>query len=149
MASDDVIKLDFPEHVRLRPNLYIGDTADASVILREAIDNSVDELYKLDCPPGKSDTIWIESVNGHYLVADNARGIPIKESATPGWTMARLAVGSLNAGSKFAKNRIAIGMHGQGVSCTNALSTDFTVMSRLNLHDLSLIPDAFKNKLPK
>lgn len=149
MASDDVIKLDFPEHVRLRPNLYIGDTADASVILREAIDNSVDELYKLDCPQGKSDTIWIEAVNGHYLVADNARGIPIKESATPGWTMARLAVGSLNAGSKFAKNRIAIGMHGQGVSCTNALSTDFTVMSKLNLHDLSLIPDALKDKLPK
>lgn len=150
MASDDVIKLDFPEHVRLRPNLYIGETTDASVILREAIDNSVDELYKLDSPEGKSDTIWIENINNQtYLVADNARGIPIKESATEGWTMARLAVGSLNAGSKFAKNSIATGMHGQGVSCTNALSTRFKVLSKANLHDLNLIPNELKKKLPE
>ena len=109
MASNDVVKLEFPEHVRRRYGMYIGTADNASVIFREAIDNSVDELYAGKSGPTPCDTIWIEYSNGFYMVADNCRGIPIKESPQQkGWTMARLAVGSLNAGSKFDKSSFVV-----------------------------------------
>ncbi len=152
MASDDVIKLDFPENVRRRPGMYVGEMNCPDVILREAIDNSVDELYAFEKRNGKtkSDTIWIEIYNNQtYLVADNGRGIPIKESSEKGITMARLAVGSLSAGSKFSKTGLAIGTNGVGISCTNATSSRFQIMSRLKLHNLDELPKKLKEKLPE
>lgn len=114
MASDDIVKLEFPKNVRSRPGMYVGEMSSPDVILREAIDNSIDELYAFERRGNaKSDTIWIEMVNGqHYLVADNGRGIPIKESSEKGITMARLAMSTLNAGSKFNKKGLAVGMNG-------------------------------------
>ncbi len=151
MASDDVVKLDFPLNVRTRPGMYLGEMNCPDVILREAIDNSIDELYAFEKRSGKSksDTIWIEMINGKtYLVADNGRGIPIKESSEKGITMARLAVGSLSAGSKFSKTGLAIGTNGVGISCANATSTQFRIMSKLNLHNLDELPSELKEKLP-
>ena len=151
MPSEDIVKLEFPEHVRRRPGMYVGSLNDASVILREAIDNSVDELYSTASDKKtKSDTIWITNYgNKTYRVCDNGRGIPIKESSEEGVTMARLAVSSLNAGSKFQKTGIAIGQNGVGISCTNALSSQFEIMSRAKLQDMSLIPEELKKKLPE
>lgn len=151
MASDDVIKLDFPLNVRTRPGMYLGEMNCPDVILREAIDNSIDELYAFEKRSGKSksDTIWIEMINGKtYLVADNGRGIPIKESSEKGITMARLAVGSLSAGSKFSKTGLAIGTNGVGISCANATSSQFRIMSKLNLHNVDELPGELKEKLP-
>ena len=131
--------------------MYVGEMNCPDVILREAIDNSVDELYAFEKRNGKtkSDTIWIEIYNNQtYLVADNGRGIPIKESSEKGITMARLAVGSLSAGSKFSKTGLAIGTNGVGISCTNATSSRFQIMSRLKLHDLNELPKKLKDRLP-
>lgn len=149
MASEDVIKLEFPDHVRLRFGMYIGSSENSDVLLREIVDNSVDELYAGKVGPTPCDSIWIESYQGSYLVADNCRGIPIRESSETGITMARMAVGSLNAGSKFKKTNLAIGLNGVGSSCVNALSSAFTVMSRVKLQDLDKLPENLKRELPK
>lgn len=149
MASEDVIKLEFPDHVRLRFGMYIGSADNSDVLLREIVDNSVDELYAGKVGPTPCDTIWIEARQGSYLVADNCRGIPIRESSEKGITMARMAVGSLNAGSKFKKINLAIGLNGVGSSCVNALSSSFVVMSRVDLQDLDKLPENLKIELPK
>lgn len=151
MASADVIKLEFPDSVRKRPTMYVGPVEDASVLLREIVDNSIDELYYgADHNAKDANKIWIEvKNNSSYLVADNARGIPTKESAQKGVTMTKLAVSELSAGSKFNKNSMAIGAHGVGSSCVNALSSHFSIMSRMKLQDISLLPDWLKEKLPE
>ena len=118
MASNDIVKLEYPTCVQKRPGMYIGSTENCSVILREAIDNSVDELYAGQSGPTPCDTVWIDFKDGIYTVADNCRGIPTKESSQQkGWTMARLAVASLHAGSKFNGDSLSIGTNGVGVSC--------------------------------
>lgn len=129
----DIIALEFPENVRTRPGMYIGATDCPDVILREAIDNSIDELMgsqscnKLDIQirPGQSGS-W-------YVVADNGRGIPIIMDEAKGITKTELAVSSLNAGSKFKKGEgdVSTGLNGVGVSCTNALSTRFVILSKI------------------
>lgn len=136
MASNDVVKLEFPEHVRRRYGMYIGDATNPNVILREVVDNSVDELY--DSP--SADTIWIDRLEGFYVVADNGRGIPVKESKVTGVTMTRLAMENLGSGSKFNKKTFNIGMNGVGAACTNALSDVFIVLSKMSLHDFNTIP---------
>ena len=150
MASEDIVKLEFPLSVRQRFGMYIGTADNCSVILREAAENSIDEIYAGKSGPTPCDTVWIESKNGEYLVADNCRGIPIKESPQQkGWTMARLAVGSLHAGSKFDSGRATLGTNGVGVSCTCALSEEFQILSRLNLHDVSTLPKYLQKEVPE
>lgn len=152
MASEDIVQLEFPQAIRKRYGMYVGSVENASVIEREAIDNSVDELYADVPKDAKSpcDTVWINYKDDVYSVADNCRGIPTKESPQKrGWTMARLAVSSLHAGSKFDNNRMTIGTNGVGVSCTNALSESFSILSRMILQDKEELPKKLREECPE
>lgn len=128
--ANDIEKLDFPFIIRKRPGQFIGSTSDPTVIFREVIDNAIDELYAST----KTNKIIIDVHGDHYLVQDNGRGIPIHlKPEHDNVTAVELAVANMYAGGKFDKSdgTIANGMNGIGVSCTNALSTKFVVLSRI------------------
>lgn len=129
----NIIALEFPENVRTRPGMFIGATDCPDVILREAVDNSVDELMGSKSCTKIDIQIKSGKQGGWYVVADNGRGIPIILDEDKGITKTELAVGSLNAGSKFKKGAddVSTGLNGVGVSCTNALSDRFVILSRI------------------
>lgn len=139
MAEEiNIIQLEFPENIRRRPGMYIGSTENPSVLLREAIDNSIDELY------GYSGTSRIfiktsDESNPWNVIADNGRGIPITWDENKGMTKMQLACTGIHTGSKFDKTDVAIGLNGVGISASNALSEKFMICSRITSsnHDRS------------
>ena len=150
--NNEVKFLDFPENVRSRPQMYVGSVDNPSVIFREVVDNSIDELYNSK----KCDTVNIYTdIDGFLIVTDNGRGIPLKRSSVPTpdgtmYTQARLAVEKLHAGSKFSGDSISTGTHGVGISVTNALSEEFILLVRVtkeNMHDS--LTKCFKNSFYK
>lgn len=118
--------LDYPECVRSKHGMYIDS---ANTLLREVLDNSTDEV--LSCKT--CNLIVIDTdFNGYNMVSDQGRGIPIFMSPDkPGRTQADVAVSTLHAGSKFVNMDSKIGTYGIGVSATNALSSNFWVLSKI------------------
>ncbi len=132
--SDEIKLLKFPECVRMRPGMYVGDIDNTDVLLREIIDNSLDEAISV------ADTIIIDrDMNGYNLVADNGHGLPIiysTEELRNGQqiTQAELAISELHAGSKFTDNKNAtVGALGVGSSAVNALSENYIVLSKITV----------------
>lgn len=147
----NIIALEFPENVRTRPGMYIGATDCPDVILREAVDNSVDELMGSKSCTKVDIQVKSGKLGDWYVVADNGRGIPIILDEDKGITKTELAVGSLNAGSKFRKGAddVSTGLNGVGVSCTNALSNRFVILSRItdnNAHkSIKAVSDLYRS----
>lgn len=164
MASDDIKQLSDREHCRSRVGMYLGGISEDGsdnpeslrTAIREAVDNSKDELLK-----GNGTTIWMfneycdspiegNSIEGkvipentkwvRYTVADNAGGIPIKKMTDLNGkvkTMTEVAVGNFRAGSKFSKDTALVGLNGVGISAGNFTSAVFTIYSHLKCHNLS------------
>lgn len=134
MAKEDkdieIVHLKFPENIRKRPGMYIGGIDNADVILREVIDNSIDELF--NCK--NCNTVISNKQGDWYVTSDNGRGIPIYITEE-GITAAELACSSLHAGSKFDKtlSSASIGLNGVGIKATNALSEKFIILSRVTI----------------
>lgn len=129
--SDEIKLLKFPESVRSRIGMYLGGTENTDTLLREIVDNSLDECYV------SADTIVIDrNMNGYNLVADNGRGISIEYSkelidGNP-VIQADLSIRELHSGSKFVDNKNAtVGLNGIGSSAVNAVSSNYILMSRI------------------
>lgn len=146
MASDDIKTLLFPYSIRVRPGMFIGSTEDASNIFREVIDNVIDEMYRCK----ECDTLDIMMNDHIYVISDNGRGFPIKESTLlKGQTMAREATSNINSGSKFDNKVTSIGMNGSGIKCTNALSEFFILYSKMSLHNVKEMPEELRKSYKK
>jgi DNA gyrase subunit B len=145
--DDKIVKLGFPEIIRLRPGMYVSSIENPTIIFREVVDNSIDEAFSYD----KTSKISIITKGPDYIVADNGRGFPITLSEEHNVTSVELAVANLHAGSKFRKEpgKISVGTNGVGVSCTNALSEIFVVMAKVNQsnysNSISAVKDSWTN----
>jgi topoisomerase-4 subunit B len=124
-SEDDIKSLDWKEHIRLRPGMYIGKLGDGSsqddgiyILLKEIIDNSIDEFVM-----GYGNMIEISLKDKTVKVRDNGRGIPLGKVVD--------VVSKINTGAKYdsAAFKKSVGLNGVGSKAVNALSTYFKVQS--------------------
>lgn len=126
-SADSIASLDFPENVRTRPDMYIGDRGFDGYhhCAFEIIDNSVDEHLA-----GYADTIVVSLVAPDTLeVSDNGRGIPTGIHAKEKKSAVEVVMTKLHAGGKFDREnyKVSGGLHGVGLSVVNALSSVYEI----------------------
>ncbi|MBI5219901.1 MAG: type IIA DNA topoisomerase subunit B [Bacteroidia bacterium] len=124
-TEDSILTLDWQEHIRKRPGMYIGKLGDGSspddgiyVLLKEVLDNSVDE-YMMGY--GKNIDIAIEDDN--VQVRDYGRGIPLGKLVE--------ASSVMNTGAKYDSKvfKKTVGLNGVGIKAVNALSQKFFIQA--------------------
>ncbi len=124
-TEDSIRSLDWREHIRLRPGMYIGKLGDGSahddgiyVLIKEIIDNSIDEYVM-----GNGKTIEIKISDHKVVVRDYGRGIPLGKVID--------CVSKINTGGKYDSGAFtkSVGLNGVGTKAVNALSRFFRVQS--------------------
>jgi len=124
-TEDNIRSLDWKEHIRLRPGMYIGKLGDGSspddgiyILLKEVIDNCIDEFVM-----GAGKTIEIRIKDKEVKVRDYGRGIPLGKVVD--------VVSKMNTGGKYDSRAFkkAVGLNGVGTKAVNALSSYFKVES--------------------
>ena len=124
-TEDNIRSLDWKEHIRLRPGMYIGKLGDGSspddgiyILLKEVLDNCVDEFVM-----GAGKTIEISIKDSTVTVRDFGRGIPLGKVVD--------VVSKMNTGGKYDSKAFkkSVGLNGVGTKAVNALSSSFIVES--------------------
>ena len=124
-TEDNIKSLDWKEHIRMRPGMYIGKLGNGSspddgiyILLKEVLDNSIDEFVM-----GAGKTIEISINQNGVSVRDYGRGIPLGKVVD--------VVSKMNTGGKYDTRAFkkSVGLNGVGTKAVNALSTSFRVES--------------------
>lgn len=124
-TEDNIRSLDWKEHIRMRPGMYIGKLGDGQsaddgiyVLLKEILDNCIDEHAM-----GFGKSIRINIKDGQVKVRDFGRGIPLGKVVD--------VVSKINTGGKYDSRAFkkSVGLNGVGAKAVNALSTEFIVES--------------------
>ena len=124
-TEDNIKSLDWKDHIRMRPGMYIGKLGDGSayddgiyILLKEILDNSNDEFVM-----GAGKTIEISIKDNMVSVRDYGRGIPLGK--------VKDVVSKMNTGGKYDTRAFkkSVGLNGVGTKAVNALSSFFKVES--------------------
>ncbi len=124
-TEENIRSLDWKEHIRMRPGMYIGKLGDGSsaddgiyILLKETIDNCIDEFVM-----GAGKTIEISIPGDRVIVRDFGRGIPLGKVVD--------VVSKMNTGGKYDSRAFkkSVGLNGVGTKAVNALSSFFRVES--------------------
>lgn len=124
-TEDSIRSLDWREHIRLRPGMYIGKLGDGSsaddgiyILLKEILDNSIDEFVM-----GNGRQIDIKVSDHKVSIRDFGRGIPLGKVID--------CVSKINTGGKYDSGAFtkSVGLNGVGTKAVNALSSNFRVQS--------------------
>lgn len=124
-SDEDIKTLDWQEHIRRRPGMYIGKLGDGSsaddgiyVLLKEVLDNSIDEYMM-----GFGKTIEVKIEESKVEVRDHGRGIPL--------TKVKDVSSKMNTGAKYDSKAFkkSVGLNGVGIKAVNALSSNFYIQS--------------------
>jgi topoisomerase-4 subunit B len=123
--EDNIITLEWREHIRRRPGMYIGKLGDGSssddgvyVLLKEVLDNSIDEYMM-----GFGKIIDVRIEDGNVSVTDYGRGVPLGK--------VKDVSSKMNTGAKYDSKvfKKSVGLNGVGIKAVNALSSSFTMTS--------------------
>lgn len=124
-TENEIRSLDWREHIRLRPGMYIGKLGDGAspddgiyILIKEIIDNSIDEFVM-----GNGKKIEIKVSDHKVIVRDYGRGIPLGKVVD--------CVSKINTGGKYDSKAFqkSVGLNGVGTKAVNALSSFFRVQS--------------------
>ena len=124
-TEDNIRSLDWKEHIRMRPGMYIGKLGDGSsaddgiyILMKEVIDNCIDEFVM-----GNGRKVEIKVKDGTVSVRDYGRGIPLGKVVD--------VVSKINTGGKYDSKAFkkSVGLNGVGTKAVNALSSYFMVYS--------------------
>ena len=124
-TEENIRSLDWKEHIRMRPGMYIGKLGDGSspddgiyILLKEVVDNCIDEFVM-----GAGKTIEISIKDNIVSVRDYGRGIPLGKLVD--------VVSKMNTGGKYDSRAFkkSVGLNGVGTKAVNALSSKFKVVS--------------------
>ncbi|TCP24813.1 topoisomerase-4 subunit B [Tenacibaculum skagerrakense] len=124
-TEDNIRSLDWKEHIRMRPGMYIGKLGDGSspddgiyILVKEVLDNSIDEFVM-----GTGKTIEVSIQGNKVIVRDYGRGIPLGKVVD--------VVSKMNTGGKYDTRAFkkSVGLNGVGTKAVNALSSYFRVES--------------------
>lgn len=124
-TEDNIRSLDWKEHIRIRPGMYIGKLGDGSsaddgiyILIKEVIDNSIDEYVM-----GNGKTIEVSIRDKKVTVRDYGRGVPLGKVID--------CVSKINTGAKYDSKAFkkSVGLNGVGTKAVNALSSYFKIQS--------------------
>jgi topoisomerase-4 subunit B len=124
-TEDNIRSLDWKEHIRLRPGMYIGKLGDGAaaddgiyILVKEVVDNCIDEFVM-----GNGKRVDIKVKDGKVSVRDYGRGIPLGKVVE--------VVSKMNTGGKYDSKAFkkSVGLNGVGTKAVNALSSYFKVYS--------------------
>lgn len=124
-SDDDIKTLDWQEHIRRRPGMYIGKLGDGTspddgiyVLLKEVLDNSIDEYMM-----GFGKTIEVTIKDGEVYIRDHGRGVPLGK--------VKDVSSKMNTGAKYDSKAFkkSVGLNGVGIKAVNALSSYFKIQA--------------------
>jgi len=124
-TEENIRSLDWKEHIRLRPGMYIGKLGDGNsaddgiyILVKEVVDNCIDEFVM-----GNGKQVDVNIIDGRVVVRDYGRGVPLGKVVE--------VVSKMNTGGKYDSKAFkkSVGLNGVGTKAVNALSSYFMIYS--------------------